>query len=118
MLFLGSIPGGKATFHILHVKALGCQRLVHRLAHRAAAHAVDGHGFVLGQLRGPLVNVLGIMPLGPGNGALVCLIVRLAADIADRQGSGSGTVALRGIRIEPIPLLSDWLTRRSPCSRA
>ena len=37
--------------------------------------------------------------------------VRLAADIADRQGSGSGTVALRGIRIEPIPLLSDWLTR-------
>ncbi len=37
--------------------------------------------------------------------------IRLAADITDRQGSGSGTMALRGIRIEPIPLLSDWLTR-------
>lgn len=37
--------------------------------------------------------------------------VRLLADITDRQGSGSGTMALRGIRIEPIPLIAEWLTR-------
>lgn len=37
--------------------------------------------------------------------------LRLAADITDRQGSGSGTLALRGIRIEPIPMIADWLTR-------
>lgn len=36
---------------------------------------------------------------------------RIAADITSRDGSGTGTLALRGIRIEPIPMISDWLTR-------
>jgi len=37
--------------------------------------------------------------------------VRLAADITDGQGSGNGTLALRGIRVEPLPFFGDWLSR-------
>lgn len=37
--------------------------------------------------------------------------MRLAADITDAQGSGNGTLALRGIRVEPLPMIAQWLTQ-------
>ncbi len=37
--------------------------------------------------------------------------MRIAADITATDGSGSGTIALRGIRVEPMPAFADWLTR-------
>jgi len=37
--------------------------------------------------------------------------MRIAADIARTDGSGSGTLAMRGIRVEPIPMVAEWLTR-------
>ena len=37
--------------------------------------------------------------------------VRVAADVTRPDGSGTGTIAFRGIRLEPTPLIADWLTR-------
>ncbi|WP_198378697.1 hypothetical protein, partial [Neoroseomonas rubea] len=37
--------------------------------------------------------------------------VRLAANITSTGGSGTGTIAFRGIRVEPLPMIADWLTR-------
>ncbi|MBW6398158.1 hypothetical protein KPL78_09890 [Roseomonas sp. HJA6] len=37
--------------------------------------------------------------------------MRIAADMTDNRGSGSGTLALRGIRVEPLPMIAPWLTR-------
>lgn len=37
--------------------------------------------------------------------------MRIEADVTTTDGSGSGTLALRGIRVEPMPLFADWLTR-------
>jgi hypothetical protein len=37
--------------------------------------------------------------------------MRLAANITRPDGSGTGTIAFRGIRVEPLPMIADWLTR-------
>ncbi|MBR0682789.1 hypothetical protein GXW74_20015 [Roseomonas eburnea] len=37
--------------------------------------------------------------------------MRIAADVTRTDGSGTGTVAFRGIRVEPLPVIADWLTR-------
>ena len=37
--------------------------------------------------------------------------LRAAADITRTDGSGTGTLAMRGIRVEPIPMVGEWLTR-------
>lgn len=37
--------------------------------------------------------------------------LRIAADVKGTDGSGTGTVAFRGIRVEPLPMIADWLTR-------
>lgn len=37
--------------------------------------------------------------------------MRIEADITATNGSGSGTLALRGIRVEPVPMIAEWLTR-------
>ncbi len=37
--------------------------------------------------------------------------MRLAANITRTDGSGTGTIAFRGIRVEPLPMIADWLTR-------
>lgn len=37
--------------------------------------------------------------------------MRIGADVTRADGSGTGTVAFRGIRVEPLPMISDWLTR-------
>lgn len=37
--------------------------------------------------------------------------VRIAADVTRTDGSGTGTVAFRGIRVEPVPMVAEWLTR-------
>jgi len=37
--------------------------------------------------------------------------MRIAADTTRTDGSGTGTLALRGIRVEPVPMVADWLTR-------
>jgi hypothetical protein len=37
--------------------------------------------------------------------------LRVAADVTNPNGSGTGTVALRGIRVEPMPMIAEWLTR-------
>lgn len=37
--------------------------------------------------------------------------MRIATDVTQTDGSGTGTVALRGIRVEPVPMLAEWLTR-------
>lgn len=37
--------------------------------------------------------------------------VRVAADVQRADGSGDGNVAIRGIRIEPVPMIAPWLTR-------
>ena len=37
--------------------------------------------------------------------------MRIAADVVRTDGSGTGTVAFRGIRVEPLPMIADWLTR-------
>ena len=36
--------------------------------------------------------------------------LRMAATVTQANGSGTGTLAFRGIRVEPIPVLSQWLT--------
>lgn len=36
---------------------------------------------------------------------------RIAGDITATDGSGTGTVAVRGIRVEPVPMIGEWLTR-------
>ncbi|MEO3472267.1 hypothetical protein AAFN86_10400 [Roseomonas sp. CAU 1739] len=36
---------------------------------------------------------------------------RIEADITAANGSGSGTIAIRGIRVEPLPMIAEWLTR-------
>lgn len=37
--------------------------------------------------------------------------MRVAADVVRTDGSGTGSVAFRGIRVEPLPMIADWLTR-------
>lgn len=37
--------------------------------------------------------------------------MRLAADVTRPDGSGTGVIAFRGIRVEPVPMLAEWLTR-------
>jgi hypothetical protein len=37
--------------------------------------------------------------------------MQMAADITAEDGSGSGTFAARGIRVEPLPMIATWLTR-------
>jgi len=37
--------------------------------------------------------------------------MRIAADVTRADGSGTGSVAFRGIRVEPVPMIADWLTR-------
>jgi hypothetical protein len=37
--------------------------------------------------------------------------LRAAADVTRADGSGSGTLAMRGIRVEPMPMVGEWLTR-------
>jgi len=37
--------------------------------------------------------------------------MRVAADVTNPNGSGTGTIALRGIRVEPVPMIAEWLTR-------
>lgn len=37
--------------------------------------------------------------------------LQMAADITAEDGSGSGTFAARGIRVEPLPMIAPWLTR-------
>lgn len=37
--------------------------------------------------------------------------VQMAADLTAEDGSGSGTFAARGIRVEPLPMIAPWLTR-------
>ena len=36
---------------------------------------------------------------------------RIAADVTRADGSGTGTLAFRGIRVEPVPMIAEWLTR-------
>lgn len=36
---------------------------------------------------------------------------RAAADVTRVDGSGTGTIALRGIRVEPVPAIAGWLQR-------
>ncbi|MBP0462606.1 hypothetical protein J5Y09_01660 [Roseomonas sp. PWR1] len=49
--------------------------------------------------------------LGGGRAVGALAEVRLAANITRTDGSGSGTLAFRGIRVEPLPMIADWLTR-------
>ncbi len=37
--------------------------------------------------------------------------MRIAADVTRPDGSGTGMLALRGIRVEPVPMVGEWLTR-------
>jgi hypothetical protein len=37
--------------------------------------------------------------------------MRIAADVAKPDGSGTGTLAFRGIRVEATPIIAAWLTR-------
>jgi hypothetical protein len=37
--------------------------------------------------------------------------LRLVSEVTSAEGAGTGRLVLRGIRIEPIPLLAPWLTR-------
>lgn len=37
--------------------------------------------------------------------------MRVNADVTRSDGSGTATIAFRGIRVEPMPMIADWLTR-------
>jgi hypothetical protein len=37
--------------------------------------------------------------------------MRIGADVTNPDGSGTGTLAFRGIRVEAIPMIASWLTR-------
>ena len=37
--------------------------------------------------------------------------MRIGADVTNADGSGTGTLAFRGIRVEAMPMIADWLTR-------
>lgn len=57
------------------------------------------------------IEVDGLDFLGGGRSVGRLGEMRIAADIQRTDGSGTGTVAFRGIRVEPMPMIADWLTR-------
>jgi hypothetical protein len=49
--------------------------------------------------------------LGGGRPAGGIAETRMAANITATDGSGTGTLAIRGIRVEPMPMIAQWLTQ-------
>jgi hypothetical protein len=57
------------------------------------------------------LEMRGLEVLGGGQPLGGIADLQLAANITAEDGSGSGTFAARGIRVEPMPMLAQWLTR-------
>jgi hypothetical protein len=89
-----------------------------RLA-RFAFSGVDLAGMVTALMQGQTPSTLpgratieldGLELTGHGQPVARIQEMRGVSDISDRQNSGTGTLALRGIRIEPFPMIAPWLT--------
>ncbi|MBR0672783.1 hypothetical protein GXW76_16505 [Roseomonas soli] len=57
------------------------------------------------------VELDGLQFTGGGRPVGALREMRVGADVARTDGSGTATIALRGIRVEPLPMIADWLTR-------
>jgi hypothetical protein len=51
------------------------------------------------------------LQVGAGGRTIVSVASARASGEQDAQGSGTGTLAIRGIRVEPMPGLDEWLRR-------
>jgi hypothetical protein len=87
---------------------------------RVAMAGMDAAGMMAALMRGERVpnlvgpssfEMLGLQLGGGGRPVGGIAETRIAANITGTDGSGSGTLALRGIRVEPMPMIADWLTR-------
>ena len=87
---------------------------------RFAMAGMDAAGAMGALIRGePVPNLVGrsnlemlrMELLGGGQPVGGIGEMRIEADITAANGTGNGTVAIRGIRVEPLPMIADWLTR-------